>query len=108
MTHILFVCEGNQSRSPTAEAVFSEVPGVEVRSAGLNPFARTQVEETLWDWADLVVAMDRRVESQLRLRFEKHLASKRLICLNIPDEYDCMQPELVAALKTKMLPYIAS
>jgi predicted protein tyrosine phosphatase len=103
---ILFVCEGNRSRSPTAETVFGEVPGIEVRSAGFNPFARTQVEETMIQWADLVVALDRRVEEHLCLRFEERLAGRKFICLEIPDEYDYMQPELIEQLRAKMLPFL--
>ncbi len=98
LKRILFVCEGNQSRSPTAEAIFRDAPGLEVRSAGFNPFARTQVEETMMEWADLVVAMDRRVERHLRLRFEQLLAQRTVVCLDIPDEYDYMQPDLIAEL----------
>jgi hypothetical protein len=34
--HLLFICTENRLRSLTAEAVFSEYPGVEALSAGTN------------------------------------------------------------------------
>jgi UDP-N-acetylmuramyl pentapeptide synthase len=37
--HILFVCSRNRLRSPTAEQVFADWPGVETASAGLSPDA---------------------------------------------------------------------
>ncbi len=43
--HILFLCSQNKLRSPTAEAVFSEHPGVEVDSAGLNNDAEVPLSE---------------------------------------------------------------
>ena len=39
--NVLFVCSENRLRSPTAEAIFSEHPGVRARSAGLGPLAGT-------------------------------------------------------------------
>jgi len=36
MKNLLFLCSQNKLRSPTAEAVFADYPGVEVDSAGLN------------------------------------------------------------------------
>lgn len=34
MTRVLFVCSRNRRRSPTAEHVFRNVPGIETASAG--------------------------------------------------------------------------
>lgn len=33
---ILFICSQNKLRSPTAETIFADTPGIEVDSAGLN------------------------------------------------------------------------
>jgi len=37
MTNLLFLCSRNRLRSPTAEPVFADRPGVETASAGLSP-----------------------------------------------------------------------
>jgi protein-tyrosine phosphatase len=47
MKSILVVCEGNICRSPMAEGLFSAVlPGVNVRSAGLNALSGTPADKT--------------------------------------------------------------
>ena len=43
MTNVLFVCSGNRDRSPTAEQVFRDIPGWDVKSAGTWPDAENQV-----------------------------------------------------------------
>ncbi len=106
--HILFVCEGNQQRSPTAERMYQQVADVEVRSAGFSPSARSQVEETVLQWADTIFVMDRRVQWHLMLRFCDELQHKKVICLDIEDEYDFMAAELVAILQRKLTPHIGT
>ena len=38
-------------------------------------------------------------------KFAEHLGSKRIICLNIPDEFERMDPTLVSILKSKVPPF---
>ena len=79
MTHVLFVCVGNQGRSVIAERLFREAAGGghEARSAGAAPGREVhpeavavlselgvdasdhlprKLDEALMDWADVVVA----------------------------------------------------
>lgn len=63
MKHVLFVCEGNLHRSPTAEQLYSTTPEIKARSAGLSYVARTQVTEELLDWADVVYLGNRGLEN---------------------------------------------
>ncbi|NJC42701.1 putative protein tyrosine phosphatase [Brevundimonas alba] len=46
--------------------------------------------------------MERAHRAKLQRRFKAHLKSARVICLDIPDEYAFMQPELVALLEKKV------
>src|SRR5580692_11504336 len=46
----LFVCSANRLRSPTAEAAFSNIQGVQALSAGTNPDAETPVSADLIEW----------------------------------------------------------
>jgi predicted protein tyrosine phosphatase len=39
--------------------------------------------------------------SRLRSRFKRVLGGKRIICLDIPDNYEYMQPELINLLEKK-------
>ena len=103
---VLFVCEGNLHRSPTAERLYSATPGIRARSAGLSDLARVQVTDELLAWADLVFVMERRLRGLLRQRFAAALAGKELVCLDVPDDFQFGQPELVAVLAERLAPHL--
>ena len=106
MQRALFICSANCLRSPTAEQVFSSWPGVETDSAGLNADVIVPLSGEQLEWATIVFVMDKRHRAKLSRKFRKHLNGKRVICLDIPDEYDFMQPELVRLLETKAGPFL--
>jgi predicted protein tyrosine phosphatase len=99
---VLFLCSQNRLRSPTAERLFSTWPGVEVESAGLNHDATVPVDAELLAWADLVVVMERAHRNRLSRRFRSSLGGKRIVCLDIPDDFEYMEPALVALLERKV------
>lgn len=102
MTRVLFVCSMNRLRSPTAEHVFAAWPGVETASAGLNHDADEPVTPELLAWADVVFVMERVHRSRLSQRFGAHLRGKRVVCLDIPDDFDYLDPQLVALLEARV------
>jgi predicted protein tyrosine phosphatase len=106
MKRILFLCSQNKLRSPTAEAVFSGNPSIEVDSAGLNNDAEVPLSEEQIRWADLIIVMETSHRNRLNRKFKSALAGKRIAVLNIPDEYDYMDPSLVALLKVRCASYI--
>jgi predicted protein tyrosine phosphatase len=95
-------------RSPTAERVFFGVPGLEVRSAGTERDAEQRVSRDDVEWADLILVMERRHGRRLREVLHKNTQFPRVVTLDIPDEYEFMQPELVALLEEKVTPFLAS
>ncbi|MDB5389594.1 MAG: phosphotyrosine protein phosphatase [Planctomycetaceae bacterium] len=99
---VLFLCSQNRLRSPTAEEVFSSYSGVEVASAGLNHDAETPLSPELLQWAEVIFVMEQAHRNKLSKRFRAHLHGKRVICLNIPDEFEFMDPELVRLLEAKV------
>ena len=101
MTHVLFVCGKNRRRSPTAEAVFSAVEGIEVSSAGTATDAECPLSADLLEWADVIVVMESRQARQIRQRFSAKLNNKRLVMLDIADKYSYMQQELIAELRAR-------
>jgi predicted protein tyrosine phosphatase len=103
---LLFICSQNRLRSPTAEAVFSAYPGVEAMSAGTNNDATTPVSADLIEWADVVMVMEKVHRNKLTAKFKSEFKSKRLVVLDIPDEYEYMDPELVRILKAKVPRYV--
>ena len=102
MKRLIFVCSQNKLRSPTAEAVFSTWDGLEVASCGLNTDAEVPASPELVEWADIIFVMEKAHRSKLNARFKKHLNGKRVISLDIPDEFEYMAPELVALLNAKV------
>ncbi len=103
---MLFVCSQNRLRSPTAEAIFADEDGLEVSSAGTSTDAECPVDAELIAWADEVFAMEQHHKVKLVTRFGKELLGKRLVVLQIPDNYEYMAPELVELLQKKMAAYL--
>jgi predicted protein tyrosine phosphatase len=101
VTRALFLCSRNRLRSPTAERVFSSWEGVEAESAGLDDDAETPVTPELIGWADVIFVMEKAQRNKLWRKFKPQLKNKRVICLDIPDEYGYMDPELVSILNAK-------
>ena len=99
MRKALFICSLNRLRSPTAEAVFANWPGVETDSAGLDNDAVVPLSPEQIEWADIIFVMEASHRSRLNRKFRRHLNGKRVICLGIPDDYGLMAPELIARLK---------
>ncbi len=46
--------------------------------------------------------MEKSQRSKLTRQYRQVLAGKRVICLDIPDDYACMQPELISLLQRKV------
>lgn len=106
MKRVLFVCSQNRLRSPTAERVFASRAGIEVASAGLNDDAQNVLTAEMLLWADVIFVMERSQRNKLTKKFRFALDGKRVVCLDIPDEYDLMDPALVALLEAKVPRYL--
>lgn len=101
ITNVLFVCSQNRLRSPTAEQVFASRRDLEVSSAGTNNDAENPLTAEQVTWADVIVVMEKTHRTKVQKRFRKALNGKRIICLDIPDNYAFMDPALIALLKTR-------
>ena len=97
----LFICSRNRLRSPTAEQVFSSWPDIDADSAGLAPDAITRLEIDQIKWAEILFVMERRHKLKLMRMFGQYLNGKKIICLDIPDRYGFMDPELITLLEQK-------
>ncbi len=106
MKRYLFVCSQNRLRSPTAEQIFSTRTDIEVSSAGTNNDAENPLDLEQIEWADVIVVMEKHHRNKLQKRFYSALKSKRLVVLDIPDEYEFMDPGLVKLLQAKMLRHL--
>jgi predicted protein tyrosine phosphatase len=105
-TRVLFICSQNRLRSPTAERIFSARAGLEVASAGIAPDAAHPVSGQALEWADLIFVMENWHQSELSRRFGPQISNKRVVCLDIPDVYMYMDPDLVRLLEAKAGPFL--
>ena len=96
--NILFVCSRNQWRSPTGEQVWRRHPRVNARSAGTSTGARRVVSAADLAWADVVLVMEDKHKSRLLADYRALLLHKPLHVLDIPDDYQYMDPDLVELL----------
>lgn len=97
--HVLFVCSRNRLRSPTAEAVFRDWPGIEVASVGLKPDAEEVATPEDIAWADLILVMEPTHKRELSRRFAPQLRDTRVVVLGIPDDYGFTDADLVERLR---------
>ena len=106
MIKVLFICGKARRRSPTAAQVFAETEGVRTDFGGISRDADDALSADQIDWADVILAMERRHVERLRDRFGRQLDGKRVIALGIADRYGFMQPELVRELRAKAGPHL--
>ena len=50
--------------------------------------------------------MEKAHRNRLSKKFKQHLHGKRVICLDIPDEYGYMDPGLVELLKSRVVRHL--
>lgn len=98
---MLFVCTGNMERSPTAEELFRNEDGLEVKSAGIAPSAPNFLTEDLVAWADKIFAMEEVHREYIARKCP--WAVHKVIVLGIPDVYFRNDPELKRLLRERVL-----
>jgi predicted protein tyrosine phosphatase len=54
----------------------------------------------------MIFVMEKTHRTKLQTRFRSALKSKRVVCLDIPDKYEFMDPALVSLLKTKLARFL--
>ena len=104
--YVLFLCSRNRLRSPTAEHLFVDWPGVQTASAGLADDAETPLSADMLEGCDLVCVMERRHRALLMRRFAAHLRGVRVVCLDIADHYAYMAPALIDLLNRRVPPLL--
>ncbi len=104
--NLLFVCSRNQWRSPTAEAMFKTSETHHAKSAGTEPSARIKLNAKLIHWADILFAMEKKHKQRMIENFPEETKGKRIVILDIPDEYEYMDPELIENIKISVGQYL--
>ena len=102
MVNFLFVCTGNVSRSPAAEAVFRQITNGRygTRSAGISPFCPRPLSRDDVRWADVVAVMEGDHHAFIVERWPEDAAKVRV--LEIEDRYNRHDPVLLLLLEEKL------
>ena len=106
MKRVLFVCNQNMHRSPTAEEIFKNNKKLSVKSTGLFLGSKNPLTEELLEWADFIFVMEKKQREEIERRFPRQFRSKFIVSLNIPDIYNFMDSELVRLIKERIKGYI--
>lgn len=104
--NILFVCSRNKWRSATAETIYKNHPEHQVRSAGTEPSARIKLNAKHVIWADLIFVMEKKHKQRIKEKFSEEIADKKIVVMDIPDEYQYMDKELIEELNLKTHDYL--
>lgn len=106
MKKVLFICSANIDRSPTAEKIYREYPGIETKSAGASWYAERYISDELVVWADIILCMEEWQKKFIQRKFAELMEGKQIESLNVPDNYHHMDPELISIMKEKVDPWI--
>jgi protein-tyrosine phosphatase len=96
----------NKQRSATAEQIYRNDARLEVRSAGVRSDANRRISENDLRWADVVYVMEREHKVWITTRFEE-MELPTIDVLDIPDDFEFMDPELQEMLKLMLDPDLA-
>ena len=108
------VAKDDNAAGPSLDAVAHlDVHGVEpVLHFGAarksTVISENPVTPELIDWADLILVMEKAHRAKLARMFPVALRGKRVVCLNIPDNYEFMDPDLVQLLKDRVARFVPS
>lgn len=97
----------NKQRSLTADHLYRNDARLEVRSAGVRSEAKRRVSEEDLRWADVVFAMESEHKLWLMTRFQA-LELPPIEVLDIPDDFEYMDPDLKEMLTMTLDPEIDS
>ena len=102
MKKVLFLCSKNKLRSPTAEAIFSNLDDWEVYSAGVSNDAEVHVSLEDVEWADYIFVMENAHKKKSGTKFGQAIKDQKVISLDIPDDYEFMDEKLIEILQSKV------
>lgn len=103
--NLLFICSRNKWRSRTAETIFKNRHSFQVKSAGTSPSALIKVTEKMLIWAEMIFVMEKKHKQKLLQRYPEQSAGTEIIVLDIPDDYQYMDPGLIGILETSVMEY---
>lgn len=98
MKNLLFVCEGNEQRSPSFEIWFKEHrPKYNVRSAGTDSVYFEQINKDILEWADRIFLMDLEQERFIGREYPEYIDKTEII--GCSDQYARGDPQLIRVIE---------
>lgn len=91
---VLFVCSAGILRSATAARIFARKYNTRCAGTGLE-YALIPLNEILMDWADEIVFVHTSNYDQAGFYFDLIPYMTKIKVLDIPDEYEHMDPRLI-------------
>ncbi len=104
--NILFVCSRNRWRSPTAEKVYERHPQLNVRSRGTSSNAQRTVRQADISWAHIIMVMEQKHKQRLLADYPQLAKFENLHVLDIPDDYQYLDPDLIELLEATIDPLL--
>lgn len=101
---VLTVCSGGVLRSPTAATLLTQLYNYNCRSCGTQDYALIPLSKELVYWAEEIVVAEYYHQGEVEDVINNcYLDEPRPLIrvLEIPDEFDYMDPELVRLMKLK-------
>jgi predicted protein tyrosine phosphatase len=102
---VLCVCAGGLLRSPTTALVLGQEPyNYNTRSAGVvGEYALVKVDTVLLSWCDEIVCMEQEHVRPIEEMLKNVLGGKdkKIIVLDIPDQFAYRDPQLVELVKRR-------
>lgn len=98
------VATRNKAKENTYWTPFSSAAATS--GAGTSKHAKHTVSVKDIAWADLIAVMEHKHKQAIQEKFAKELKHKKIIILDIPDDYQYMDAELVEMLQLSMTPYL--
>lgn len=93
---VLFICSAGILRSATAARIYADK--YNTRCAGSAEYALIPVSANLIVWADEIVFVNKENYDQVKINFPA-IDEKNIILLDIPDQYEHMNPDLIRVFK---------
>jgi len=78
----------------------------DVKSAGTEKGARIKISQGHIGWADIIFVMEKKHLQRLKDNFSIMLSDKKVINLDIPDDYGFMDEDLIDILKARVSDYL--
>lgn len=77
-----------------------------MKSGGTEPSAVVKVSAKNILWADTIFAMEKRHKQRLIEKFPDETRNKKIVVLDIEDNYKFMDTELIEIIKKSVEPYL--